>query len=60
MRDIGFVLNNIMRTNNCSPVCALFMLTEKDKSSELHKLQSEPSEETSRGLCNKSNIEKSK
>jgi len=41
MRDIGFVLNDIMRINNCSPVCALFMLTEKDKSSELHKLQSE-------------------
>lgn len=60
MRDIGFVLNNIMRTNNCSPVCALFMFTEKGKDSELHKLQSKSSEKTGRGLCNKSNIKVSK
>ena len=57
MRDIGFVLNDIMRTNNCSSVCALFMLTEKDKERELHKLQSASSEKSSRRLCDKSNIE---
>lgn len=60
MRDIRFVLNDIMRTNNCSPVCALFMLTEKDKERELYKLQSEPSKKVSRRLCDKSNIEVSK
>lgn len=60
MRDIGFVLNNIMRTNNCSPVCALFMLTEKGENSELCKLQSEPSEKVGGRLCNTSNIKVSK
>ena len=59
MRDIGFVLNTIMQTEKCSPVCALFMLTEKDGSSELHKLQSESGEEISGRLCNKSSLKMS-
>ena len=60
MRDIGAVLNNIMRTKNCSPVCALFMLTEKGENSELYKLQSESSEKISGRLCDTSNIKMSK
>lgn len=56
MRDIGIVLNDIMQTNNCSPMCALFMLTEKDKERELYKLQSESGEKISRRLCDTSNI----
>ena len=56
MRDIGIVLNDIMQTNNCSPMCALFMLTEKDKERELYKLQSESGEKISRRLCDSSNI----
>lgn len=56
MRDISVVLNNIMRINNCSPVCALFMLTEKGENSELCKLQSKSSEKVGGRLCNTSNL----
>lgn len=56
MRDIGIVLNNIIRTENCSPVCALFMLTEKGENSELYKLQPKSSEKISRRLCDTGNL----
>lgn len=56
MRDIGFVLNKIMQTENCSPVCALFMLTEEDNNRELYSIQPESSEEISRRLCDSGNI----
>lgn len=60
MRDIGFVLNEIMQTEKCSPVCALFMLTEKGDDSELHSLQPESREKTRRRLRDSGDIKMSK
>lgn len=56
MRDIGNVLNTIMQTENCSPVCALFMLTVRSDNNGIRELQSESSKKIGGRLCDTGNI----
>ena len=56
MRDIGQMLDYIMRQNNCSPVRALFLLTEGADENGICKLQPESKTKVSGRLCNQSNI----
>ena len=60
MRDIGFVLNHIMSEEKCSPIHALFILSEKGQYNELYKLQPEPCEKTCGGLCDSCDCKNSK
>lgn len=55
MQDIGYMLNYIMRKNNCSPTRAFLLLTEGDANG-IRELQSESKEKTGRRLRNTGNI----
>ena len=60
MQDIGVALTTIMQAKQCSPICAFFLLSEKQKEGDIngiHKLQPEPEKKVSRRLCNKSNFQ---
>lgn len=52
MQDIGSMLGTIMQENQCSSLCALFLLGETDG---IHLLQSKPAEQYSRRLRDTSN-----
>lgn len=58
MRDIGSALNIIMREEQCSPIYAFFLLSNKKEGDEdgIHKLQSESSKKIGRRLRDKSNF----
>ena len=61
MRDIGNALNEIMRNENCSPICAFFLFTQEEGDKNgIYKLQSESSEKVSRRLCHTGDFKKSK
>ncbi len=57
MLDIGIALNNIMHEEQCSPLGALFILSETGEDYGLHFLQSESAEKTSRRLCDSCNFQ---
>lgn len=60
MQDIGNALNMIMQNEKCSPICAFFLLSEKQKEGDMidgiYKLQPKPKKEVSRRLRDKSNF----
>lgn len=55
MKDIGYMLNYIMRKNNCSSTRAFLLLTEGDANG-IRELQPKSEEKASRRLCNTGNI----
>ncbi len=58
MTDISSALTVIMQDKQCSPIYALFLLSEKrvGENNGLHKLQSESKKKTGRRLRDKSNF----
>lgn len=57
MQDIGYMLNAIMKSENCNSMHALFILTGKDKQDGLCILQPESSQKAGRRLRDKGDIQ---
>ena len=54
MQDITELLHNTMKDNQCNALCAFLILTSGEEYVHLYKSKS--SEQPSRGLCNKGNL----
>ena len=54
MKDIGELLRTTMNKEQCSSLTAFLRLNE-EKENGIHILQSEPTEQTGRRLCDKGN-----
>ena len=58
MRDISSLLRDTMQNEKCSPLYALFILSETGVNNDgIYKFQSKPSEKTGRRLRHSGNIQ---
>lgn len=56
MQDIGIMLNSIMEKEQCTPLCALFILSEKEGDKDVRTVQPESVTKTGRRLRDKGNL----